>query len=307
MNTIDLQIQSTASDGKHAPRELVEMAKEMSLKVIAITDHDTVGGVAEALLAGGEFGVRVIPGIEMSVEERGTHILGYGIDYQSPALLEELEKFKQGRAEGAKKMVENLKGAGFTVEWEDVLKEATGGIVARPHIVRAILGRAENKEKLGDISTVHDFIQKYLADDSPYYIKRSHISAKNAIELLHHAGAVAIWSHPAIHFQNDYEGLENFLNSLREWEVDGVEVFTPSHTEDDTEFLNSLATKYNLLRIAGSDFHERGLVHRGVPVEGGFATSRSAVMVGDYETFGFSTEGIVEKLDEAIAARRGKL
>ena len=103
MNTFDLQIQSTASDGKHTPAGIVGMAREQGLTVIALTDHDTVAGVAEAMRAGAEQGVRVIPGIEISAEERGAHILGYGINPENIHLLEELEKSKQGRMAGAKK------------------------------------------------------------------------------------------------------------------------------------------------------------------------------------------------------------
>lgn len=301
MNTIDLQIQSTASDGKHSPQEIVKMAKEAGLSVIALTDHDTIGGVSEALLAGGEFGVRVIPGIELSVEEHGVHILGYGIDHRNEKLLSELEKFREQRISGAKKMIENLKSAGFVLEWEDVMREAAGGVVARPHLSRAVLNREENKEKLGGISTVHDFIEKYLGNDSPYYVKRAHISAKDAIALIHEAGGVAVWSHPAVHFQGDYDRLESFLKELILWKINGVEVFTPSHSEDDTEFLLGLAEKYKLLKTAGSDFHEQGLEKKAAPTEGGVVSLHSAVRVGDYETYGFPTEDIISRLDEAMS------
>lgn len=294
-NTFDLQIQSTASDGKSTPREIVKMAEERGVKIMALTDHDTIGGVEEALAAGEELGVRVIPGIEMSVEEHDCHILGYGIDYKNETLLAELEKFKQGRIEGAKKMVENMRNAGFAIEWEDVVREATGGVVARPHIARAILKRPENKEKLGSISTMHDFIETYLRNDSPNFVRRSHISAKDAIALLNHAGGIGVWSHPAIHFREDYEGLENFLKELISWGIRGIEVFNPSHTEDDVEFLESMRIKHNLLRTAGSDFHEAGTHVRS---EQGL---HSAEFIGDYETYGFFTEDILQRLDEAMA------
>lgn len=307
-NIFDLQIQSTASDGKHSPRDLVKMAKELGLQTIAITDHDTVGGIAEALMAGGEFGIRVIPGIEMSVEEHNAHILGYGIDYKNQRLLEELEKFRQGRIEGARAMMENLKkNEGFVMEWEDVLKEATGSVVARPHLVRAIMNRPENKEKLGGISSMHDFFAKYLLDDNPNYVKRTHISVKDAIALIRAAGGVAVWSHPVIHFRGkesrggehisptDFDALEKFLSELISWGILGIEVFNPSHTEDDMEFLQGFATKYNLLRTAGSDFHEKG-DHPADPVSG----LHSARTLGDYETHGFLTDDIVSKLDEVM-------
>lgn len=319
-NTFDLQIQSTASDGKHAPAEIVVMAREERIEVIAITDHDSVGGVAEAQKAGKEAGVRVIPGIEMSVEEHGAHILGYGLNSEHPKLLEELRIFHQGRIEGAKQMLENLKRAGFVVEWEDVEKQARG-VVARPHLARAVLARAENKEKLGSVSNVHDFIEAYLTDDSPNYVKRGHISAKDGIALIHGAGGVAVWSHPAIHFRpvksrsapasgvaaqaehishdvgTNYEALEEFLKSLIEWGIDGLEVFNPSHTEDDAEYIQNMATRYRLLRTAGSDFHEKG---EHPANEQGLHSAR---ILGDYETYGFDVSDVIARLDEAMQRR----
>lgn len=322
-NTFDLQIQSTASDGKHAPAEIVAMARDLGIRVIALTDHDTVVGVAEALATGAEQGVRVIPGIEISVEERGAHILGYGIDIHNADLLRALEESKQGRIAGARQMVENLRVAGFAIEWEDVARQATGDVVARPHLARAVLGRPENRAMLGDIATSHDFIERYLTDESPYYVRRAHIIARDAIALIHGAGGVAVWSHPAVHFhpvrskspkataaapeaqrtsngvRGNYEELEKFLNNLIGWGIDGLEAFNPSHTEDDAEFLQGLAVKYRLLRTAGSDFHEAGN-HPSDPESG----LHSARTLGDFQTYGFTAEGIVEALDAAIARHK---
>lgn len=276
------------------------MAKKGGVAVISITDHDTMDGVPEAIQAGGELGVRVIPGIEMSVEEHGAHILGYGIDHTNEALAAECRRAKESRIEGAKKMVELLKkNEGFVVEWDDVLHEAArSSVVARPHIVRAVLARPENKEKLGGM-TVHDFFEKYFVDNGPNYVPRAHIHVKDAIALLHNASGVAVWSHPTIpDFRGNYGGLENFLGELIARGIDGLEVFNPAHTEDDIEFLNGLAAKYNLLRTAGSDFHEIGKHHNSP--EG----LHSAENIGDYETYGFPTDEIITKLDIAISNRR---
>ena len=298
MNTFDLQIQSTASDGRHTPAEVVLMAKEAGVSVMALTDHDTVAGVAEALDAGTGYGVRVIAGIEMSVEERGVHILGYGINYLGPELLVRLDGFRRTRLEGAQQMVKNLRQAGFRVDWSDVERQAIGAIVARPHIARAILGRPENKEKLGGVSTVHDFIEAFLSNENPNYVHRAHISAAEGIDLIHEAGAVAVWSHPVVHFQDGYEELEKFLKRLMEWGIEGAEVFSPSHTEDDVEFLNGLAAKYKLLCTGGSDFHEKG---EHLVDERGLHSARS---VGDFQTHGFPTEDVIPLLDQAMQKRR---
>ena len=292
MNTIDLQVHSTASDGRHAPEEVVRMAKESGVNTIALTDHDTIKGL-EAALRGGEVeDVKVIPGIEISVEDHGAHILGYGIDWKNPELLASLEQSEQDRIKSAKKTLENLKQLGFVVEWEDVLRETTGSVIGRPHISRAVLHRPENKAKLGSISTVGDFIQSYLLEDSPHYNKRRHTNFSEAIKLIHGAGGVVVWSHPVLHFRNNYDGLEKFLGELCEMGLDGLEVFTSAHSEDEAEFVQNLAIAKNLLRTAGSDFHE--------------ANSATA-KIGGYETYGFSTEDIMPKLEEAISKRKSAL
>ncbi|MEK9194772.1 MAG: PHP domain-containing protein [Patescibacteria group bacterium] len=299
MNTIDLQIQTTASDGKHSPADIISMAQERNLEVIAITDHDTVDGVQAAIDAAVGTNIRVIQGIEMSAEEHGLHILGYGIDYTNMGLLKKFEEFKQGRIEGAKQMIENLKRAGFVVDWHDVEQEATGSVFARPHIARAILKRQENKEKLGSISNVHDFIEMFLSNESPHYVHRSHISIKDAIALICGVGGVAVWSHPAIHFRQDYDGLEKWLGQMIGWGIQGLEVCNPSQSEDDAEFLQGLCVANNLLRTAGSDFHEKG-EHPVDPITG-FHSARN---VGDFETYGFAMDDIISKLDEAIQIAR---
>lgn len=303
MNLIDLQVHSNASDGKHPPQEVVAMAKEKGVQVVSLTDHDTVAGLSAALAAGQELGIKVIPGIEISAEEHGIHILGYGLDYKNPGLLIALEEARKSRLEGAKKMVENLKNAGFIFEWEDVLQEAKAAtVVARPHIARAVLNRPENKEKLNGISSSGDFIESYLADNSPNYVKRVHLGAEAAIELINRASGVSIWSHPIIpDFKNGegrQEELEKFLQQLVGWGIQGLEIFNSIHLEDDVEFLLGLAVKYNLLQTAGSDFHEKSQI---VPPKGEL---RSVTTVGDYDTYGFSTADIVFKLEEAIARQK---
>ena len=266
--------------------------------MIALTDHDTVAGIAEVIGAGTVSGIRVIPGIEMSAEEHGTHILGYGIDYRGEEFLLQLERFKHDRVEGAVRMVENLKRAGFAVEWDDVLREATGAVIARPHIARAILKHPENKDILSGVSTSHDFIERFLSNQSPHYVHRAHITCREAIGLIHDVDGVAIWSHPAIHFQGDPDGLEEFLKKLAGWGIEGIEVFNPSHTEDDVELLQHLAARYRILRTGGSDFHEKG---GHAPDSRGLHAART---VGDFETYGFPIEDIIPALDLVMEKRK---
>lgn len=297
-NQFDLQIQSTASDGKHTPREIVIMAQELALRTIALTDHDTIAGVPEALAVGAEFGVHVIAGIEMSVEEHQAHVLGFGLDIQNAALLSALEESRALRLASLRAMLELLKkNEGFAVEWEDVLKDTPDSkTITRLHIVRAIMKRPENKEKLGG-TTKQEFFQRYFSDNGPNYIHRKYRSVKETIALIHGAGGVAVWSHPIIpDFESrNYDDLEEALKQFIEWGIDGLEVFNPSHTEDDAEFLEGLRVQYNLLRTAGSDFHEKG-DHPADPKTG----LHSARALGDYETHGFDISDIVEQLIQAI-------
>lgn len=298
-NTFDLQIQSSASDGKHSPTAIIAMARERGVAIIALTDHDTTDGVVEAQSAAGrDASVRVIAGIELSVEEHGLHILGYGIEINNNALQNALAIARKERLLGAQQMVENLQRAGFVVEWDDVLRQAQGSVVARPHLARAALSRVENKEKLKDIATAHDFITRYLSDASPSYVHRAHIAARDAIALIRGAGGVAVWSHPAIHFADQHEECAKMLEQLITWGLEGIEVFNPSHTEDDVEYLASLALRFSLLQTAGSDFHEQG--EHPTHANG----LHAARHVGDYETYGFSVVDIIPQLDNAMKARR---
>ena len=295
LHPFDLQIQTTASDGKHTPRECVEMAKANDLHTVAITDHDTVGGVAEALAAGEELGVRVIPGIEITAQEHNIHLLGFGIDITYPPLVEAMRKFAEGRMAGAKEMVDRLQADGFVVPWEDVLGTVKGAVVTRPHIVDVILKRPENRAKLGGVSTPHEFFRQFFSDASKYYVHRSHVSAHDAIRLLHDAGGIAVWSHPPIpDFMDNCAALEEFLKELISYGLDGVERFGPFLTEASVICLEELAGRYRLLITGGSDFHER-YDAAGKP------WPRSAATIGEFPTYGRSVDGIVAALDAAMA------
>lgn len=276
------------------------------MQVISLTDHDTVEGVEETAAAGEKLGVRMIPGIEMSVQENDSHLLGYGIDYRNPQLLAELEVSKKSRLEGARQTLLNLReNEGLIAEWEEVVREAgAAAVITSPNIVYAVMKRQENKEKLerDRVYTKTDFYRKYLAKGGPNLVKRYHLPAATAIALIHSAGGAAVWSHPILDFYENYEGAEEFLRRLLEWGLDGIEVFARSHNEDVVEFLEGLVRKYKILRTAGSDFHAAEPLKQ--PDERGL---RSAATVGDYETFGFSTEDIVPKLDEAVARLRAQV
>lgn len=299
MNPIDLQIQTTASDGRHSPRECVRMAKDNGVMTMAITDHDTVAGVAEAVAAGKELDVRVIPGIEISIQEHGMHLLGLGINITNPTLLVALKQAAENRLAVSRQMVENFRQGGFAVDWEDVLREAEGSaVITRPHIVSAIMKRSENAAKLKGITTKHEFFESYFTDQSPFYVRGSTITPDEAITLTHRAGGVAVWSHPPIpDFVGNCGALEMFLKELIGHGLDGIELFGPSLTEADFRCLEELAGRYHLLITAGSDFHEAR-----PPTEEPWP--RSAATIGDYPTYGRSLDNILPALDAAMEKRR---
>ncbi len=299
MNTFDLQMHSTASDGVLAPRELVRKARKFGIAVMALTDHDTVVGVKEAEAAGREFGVEVIPGIELSCGhgDLGLHILGYGVDIDNPNLLAASKKIKQLRIERAKEMVRRLKEEGFQIDYQSVERRASGGMVMRPHIAFEILENPVNHELLGGIKTKGEFIRNFLVSGKPAYVELEDLDSKASIELIHSAGGVAVWSHPAVHFSESFEGLEATLTELVTLGLDGVEVFNSSHTEAATRLLARLASSKKLLSTAGSDFEVEP------PAGSPDVKPRSP---GDYDTYGLSAGDIIPNLKLAIAARQNK-
>lgn len=270
------------------------MANDLGLSTITLTDHDTVGGVREAMAAGREFGVEVIPGIELSCHHKnlGLHILGYGIDIANQQLLAALEKIRVSRISRAREIVRRLKEQGFSVEYENVERRALGGIVGRPHIADEILENPVNRERLGGIQTMSDFIRAYLVRGKPAYVESNNFNSQEAINLIQQARGVTSWSHPAAHFPETLEGLQETLEELVSSGLEGLEVFSPSHSEAGVRQLYVLSGKYNLLRTAGSDFHREP--DPGIPVEGG-------AMLGDFVTYGLSIADVLPGLKTAMA------
>lgn len=293
-NTIDLQIQSNKSDGKYSPAELVRLADALGLKTIALTDHDTVEGTMEAVTEGKNAGIKVIPGIEISCSflEHEIHMLGFGIDIRDQNLNVFLKEAQDDRKRRTEKIVDRLQEAGFKISFEDVKKE-TDGVVARPHIALAALHNPENKEKLGAINTIREFINEYLVQGKPTYVERKKNETKDVIGLIHSAGGAAVWSHPTISIKNDFKMVEDVLKVFISYDIDGIE--TSAFAEDDAEFLNGVSGKYGLLRTAGSDFHREP--EPGKETEGGKT-------LGDYPTYGYDLSDIVPKLEAAILKRR---
>jgi predicted metal-dependent phosphoesterase TrpH len=265
MNTIaDLHLHTTYSDGMLTPFELVASGKKAGLQVMAITDHDTVDGIEQALLAGQQMGITVVPGIELSasLDEKEVHILGYYLDNRSKELLQILEWFKKERLNRAKQMVEKLNALRLPVTLNRVLELAGDGVVARPHVARAMVEQ-------GCVSSYAQAFTDFIGNGRPAYVKKNNYPAEKAIELIHKAGGLSVIAHPG------HTITEEELLQLIQYGIDGIEVVHPSHTPEEMNFYRGIANEYYLLETGGSDYH--GGMKENEPSLGKITISASVV------------------------------
>lgn len=242
---IDLHSHTTASDGEHAPRTLVALAKQAGVTRLAVTDHDTVGGLAEALEAGRELGVEVICGIEVSteIERVDIHVLGHFVDPRHPQLLAYTGHQQGERRRRMEGMVRKLNAMGLPVRMERVDELAGSENLCRPHLARALV-------ELGVCTSMQDAFNRYIGDGGPAFVAQERLSAKDAIALIHACGGTATIAHPQV------DGMEKYhLKLLAAAGLDGVEVFHPDHNPSTREKYLRIAAALNLVPTAGSDFH----------------------------------------------------
>jgi predicted metal-dependent phosphoesterase TrpH len=256
--TFDLQSHSTHSDGALEPAEVVRRAAESGVRLLALTDHDTVDGVSEALAASSAVDVRLVPAAELSAVHGGhedLHILGYGIDHTDPSLLERLSDYRADRARRIHAMADRLRELGFALDEAPLRRETLG----RPHLAEALLSHPANAERLRaeGIAGKNDLFPRYLVPGAIAYIPRSRPTVPEAIELIHAAGGVAVWAHPFW----DLDDPDETLASLREFVahgLDGVEAFYPTHDARQARLLHGFASEHGLLSTGSTDFHGPG-------------------------------------------------
>jgi predicted metal-dependent phosphoesterase TrpH len=248
---VDLHCHSTASDGTLAPREVVRLAKQCSLSALALTDHDTVAGCAEAADEAEKLGIDFLCGIEISAEypPPGTmHILGYGVDPDSPQLKNLTETLIAGRDNRNPKIVQKLNEMGVAVTMDEWENEAGGKVVGRPHLA-AILVRK------GYVSSIKNAFEKYIGQGAPAYFDKERLTPRQALERIKAAGGLAVLAHPIqLRTQNDAE-LERVVKDLVDLGLAGVETIHSDHDAEWIEKTTRLADKYHLLKAGGSDFH----------------------------------------------------
>ncbi|NLY42425.1 MAG: PHP domain-containing protein [Clostridiaceae bacterium] len=245
---IDLHVHTTASDGSFSPAQIVQYAVERKLAAIAITDHDTVAGVKEAVEQGKKQNIEVVPGVEISVSfESEMHILGYFIDINCLPLIQTLERLKVYRDQRNPLILKKLNQAGIPITMQEVEQKAGGKIVGRPHIAAVLVDK-------GYVKSTSEAFEKFLGQSRIAYVEKKKVTPQEGIELIKKAGGLAVLAHPIYLVRNGYN-LEEVLKELMSYGLDGVEAHYSEHSEAETTQFIELAEKYNLLITGGSDFH----------------------------------------------------
>ena len=246
MSRVDLHIHSNVSDGRLSPEAVVRESARRGLAVIALTDHDNVGGIAPALSAAQAFpNLRLIPGVELStdVPEGEVHILGYFIDYASEELAGRLARMRSSRLERAQAMIGKLAGLGVSISWPRVLELAGGGSVGRPHIAQAMLEK-------GYIGSLKEAFTSYLGRGGPAYVERRKLAPEAAVELVRRASGLPVLAHPFT--VSDPEAL---VAGLLAAGLAGIETYYKDYGPEEVDRLLALARRHGLLPTGGSDFH----------------------------------------------------
>ena len=246
---VDLHLHTTASDGRLSPTELVHLVASQGLKQVAISDHDTTEGLAEAFEAARKFpNLRIIPAIEISTDIPGdeVHMLGYFLNHEDPELQSLLGRFRDGRLERGKAIVDKLSTLGIHIDWERVKEIAGDGAVGRPHIALAMVEKGYCKEP-------KDAFPEYLGRNGLAYVERTKMSPDQAVNLLVRFGAVPVLAHPAY-----LADMEPAIALLKEAGLMGMEVHYAQYDSQTVNRLAELAEEYDLIPCGGSDYHGLG-------------------------------------------------
>ncbi|MGL5380875.1 PHP domain-containing protein [Clostridium sp.] len=251
MKYADLHIHSSYSDGTMTPEQIIEIAKEKSIKCISITDHDSIA--AQYVTKNKYEGINIIPGIELSTEfnDLELHILGYFIDINNDSLIQTVNKLNKSRIDRVEEILHKLKKNNINLTLDDleIDKEST---VGRSHIANAMV----NKGYFDNYKTA---FTSFLVKGKPAYVKGFKLSYKETIEVINDAGGIAVLAHPG----QIYRGMaiESIIRELKCYGLKGIEVYHPSHTKEQTNNFHNLARKYRLSITGGSDYHGKQSLH----------------------------------------------
>lgn len=247
---IDLHTHSTASDGSLTPTELIRYAARKRLAALALTDHDGVDGLNEAVAEGKRLGIEVIPGVELSADHPdGTmHILGFFIDPRHEGFCARLRRLQAARGERNPKIIQKLQNLGLKITYDEVVAASGGGQVGRPHFAKVLVQK-------GYVSSMQGAFERYLKKGAPGYVEKFRFSPQEVITAIHEAGGVAVLAHPFTLFKDPSAKLDPYLGVLAGIGLDGLEVMYSSYSEEQNRTYRELAEKYHLLPSGGSDFH----------------------------------------------------
>ncbi len=246
--TIDLHTHSTASDGSFSPGELVRYAWKNGLSAVALTDHDTVSGIEEAVEMGKTIGIEVIPGIEIGLEFKPEmHMLGYFFNNSYKKIGKVLDRLIKSREERNPRIVAKLNELGFNITLEDVRRNAGGSVIGRPHIAKALVDKGYVKDN-------SEAFDKYLASGKPAYFPKDKLNPTEGIGEILEAGGIPVLAHP-IYLGMNYARLDELFCDLKKTGLKGIEAYYTENSYEDTGNLLRLAIKHELVPTGGSDFH----------------------------------------------------
>ncbi len=255
---VDLHLHTQASDGTLSPTELVDLCAERGLKMIAISDHDSTEGLAEAYAAVQKHpNLEIIPAIELSTDVPGSeiHMLGYFIDTDDDVFQETIRGFREGRYERGRLMVEKLIGLGYSITWERVRQIAGDGAIGRPHIAAAVV-------EAGYFKYPKEVFDTLIGRNGAAYVERAKLTPEDAIQTLIDNGAVPVMAHPTYSEvksdRGDVQSLEETLAHLQTRGLAGVEVFYCDYTPEQVAYLKGIADNLGLIPCGGSDYHCSG-------------------------------------------------
>ena len=260
---IDLHAHSLRSDGAHAPAEVVRRAAARGVRVLALSDHDTLAGIAEAVAAGAEAGVTVIPATELNTESEwgDVHVLGYFLDPDDAGLEDRLRWLREHRGRRIEQMVERLNALGFAVPLSRVLEIAQGGALGRPHLAQALF-------EAGLVPSYDEAFRTLIAKGSPAYVARVGLTPTEAVELVRAHGGAPSLAHPGT-----ARDVEAIVPQLLASGLAGIECYYGEHTPAQTARYLAVAARWGLVPTGGSDFHGRG--EHGAPLGGVFVPPAS--------------------------------
>ena len=250
---IDLHTHTTHSDGTFSPEQLLRLAVENSLSAVAITDHDTVDAISPALEIARDKKLRLIPGVELSVDvdlpKNGhLHILGLFIDQNNKYLADRLDYLRSKRIDRVYAILDKLNELDFELSTDDLHLDDTQVSIGRPHLARIMVN-------YGYVTSIREAFDRYLSKGKPAFVDKERLAVKNAIELIHSAGGLAIIAHPISLAFNEFKEYGAYITGLIKNGMDGVEIYSSFHPPEFVEYLEKMAKEMKICVSGGSDFH----------------------------------------------------